>query len=396
MKIAIVGVGMAGSRIADALLEYSERTRSDFVSGVVAVNTARSDLTALQHVPVDRRILVGQAHVKGNGTGSNNELGVTIAREDKGDVVSAVDDVPIEGTDAFLVVAGLAGGTGGGGAPVFARALGRIYDEPVYGLGVLPSRDESGLAQLNAVQSLKTFLPEVTNLLVLDNNAWWKPGGGSVHESYGYINEEVARRLGILLTASEAPEGVTPEVIVDASEIMNTLAGGGITSIGYASTDVYQRRPGLPGVFDRLLGRRNRTFEADSVTVIGATVRRATFGRLTLPCDVRGTQKGLLVVAGPPELLSRKGIERAIDWLEDQTGTLEFRGGDFPLPTEGKLAAVVVFSGVTDVPRLQELQERAIETKRRLSAGELEAPDAFEDVTIPTEEELELPFGPEE
>jgi len=76
--------------------------------------------------------------------------------------------VAVHEIDAFLVVAGLGGGTGSGGAPVIARHLKRIHTEPVYGLGILPGSDEGGIYTLNAARSLKTFVDEVDNLMLFD------------------------------------------------------------------------------------------------------------------------------------------------------------------------------------------------------------------------------------
>jgi cell division GTPase FtsZ len=398
MKLGIIGVGLAGGRIADAMLSYGRDTEAEFVSGVVTVNTAESDLQALKLVPPERRILLGAAEVKGRGTGSDTELGATIAREDVGEVLTAVGEIPVERTDAFLVVGGLAGGTGGGVSPVVADRLGRVYQEPVYGLGVLPSRDEGGIAQLNTARSFGHFYDAVENLLLLDNDAWRQPTGGSVSEAHHSINEAIARRLGVLLTASEAPSGVAPEVVVDASEIINTLEGGGVSAIGYATTTVEPEddRSVVERVLDRVAGHPGPTFEGDPVNVIASTVRRAALGRLTVPCEVRGARRVLLVVAGPPELLSRRGIERGVDWLEDRTGTFEVRDGDYPLPGESKLAVLVVFSGVQEVPRLKEIHEAAVKTQRNIETLRESDPETFAEYDIPDEGELELPRGFEE
>ncbi len=42
---------------------------------------------------------------------------------------------------------------------------------------------------------------------------------------------------------------------------------------------------------------------------------------------------------------------------------MEVRGGDYPLPGESKVAASVMLSGVSKVPRIKELQRVAIEAQ---------------------------------
>jgi hypothetical protein len=149
----------------------------------------------LEHIAEDQRVLIGQSRVKGHGVGADNELGAEIAEEDIDEVQGAIDSIPVHEVDAFLVVAGLGGGTGSGGAPVLAKHLKRIYTEPVYGLGILPGSDEGGIYTLNAARSFQTFVREVDNLMVFDNDAWRKTGE-SVQGGYEEINEEIVRRFG--------------------------------------------------------------------------------------------------------------------------------------------------------------------------------------------------------
>jgi cell division GTPase FtsZ len=140
MKIAMIGFGQAGGKIVDKFLEHDQVTGSNVVRSAIAVNTAEADLLGLDYIPEDNRILIGQARVKGHGVGADNELGAEIAEEDIDEIQNAVDNVPVHEIDAFLIVAGLGGGTGSGGSPVLAKHLKRIYTEPVYGLAFSPAR----------------------------------------------------------------------------------------------------------------------------------------------------------------------------------------------------------------------------------------------------------------
>ncbi|MFB6080796.1 MAG: tubulin/FtsZ family protein [Haloferacaceae archaeon] len=386
MKLALVGVGQAGGKVVDSLIDHNERTAGNFVAAAVAINTARADLLGLEHVPAERRVLIGQSRVKGHGVGADNELGVEIAREDLGEVTSALDDLPMHEVDAFLVVAGLGGGTGSGAGPVIAERLRELYTEPVYGLGILPARDEGGLYTLNAARSFRTFVERVDNLVVFDNDAW-RTGGESVRAGYAAMNDELARRLGLLFNAGEVTEGVVPEMVVDASEVINTLASGGVTTIGYATSRIER---GKKGMFGR---RRSVTPDsAETVNRIVTTVRRAALGRLTLPANVESADRALVVVAGPPEYLSRKGIEDARQWVEETTGTMEVRGGDYPVPDSEFVAGLVVLSGVSDVPRIAELQQVAVEAQRNIAEIGERADAAFDDLVWSGGDELEPLF----
>ncbi len=389
MQLAMIGFGQAGGKIVDKFLEYDERTGSEIVRSAVAVNTAKADLLGLDRIPQDNRVLIGQARVKGHGVGADNELGAEIAEEDIDEIQGAIDSIPVHEIDAFLIVAGLGGGTGSGGSPVLAKHLKRIYTEPVYGLGILPGGDEGGIYTLNAARSFQTFVREVDNLLVFDNDAWRKTGE-SVEGGYEQINDEIVRRFGVLFGAGEIGHGDdVAESVVDSSEIINTLTDGGVSTVGYAAESVDTSSGGL---LSRFTGDDDGGMEsANTTNRITSLVRKAALGRLTLPCEIEGAERALLVISGPPEHLNRKGIERGRKWLEEQTGSMEVRGGDYPLD-EPNVAAAVLLSGVHNVPRIKELQQVAIEAQENIDDIRQESEDNLEELVEDEEDELDPLF----
>jgi cell division GTPase FtsZ len=393
MKLAMIGFGQAGGKIVDRFLEYDHRTGSGIVRSAIAVNTARADLMGMEHVPQDNRVLIGQARVKGHGVGADNELGAEIAEEDIDEIQGAIDNIPVHEIDAFLIIAGLGGGTGSGGSPVLAKHLKRIYTEPVYGLGILPGGDEGGIYTLNAARSFQTFVREVDNLLVFDNDAWRKTGE-SVEGGYEQINDEIVRRFGVLFGAGEVEAGDNiAESVVDSSEIINTLAGGGVSTVGYAREEL-QRSEQNKGLLSRFTGggEEEQVDAATTTNRVTSLVRKATLGRLTLPCEVGGTERALLVMSGPPKYLNRKGIERGRKWLEEQTGSMEVRGGDYPVPDSGYVASVILLSGVTNVPRIKELQQVAIEAQDNIDEIREESEANLQRLVEDDEDELEPLF----
>ncbi|PSP57790.1 cell division protein [Halobacteriales archaeon QH_7_66_36] len=391
MKLAMIGFGQAGGKILDKFLEYDRRTGSEIVRAAVAVNSAKADLMGLENIPEENRVLIGQARVKGHGVGADNELGAEIAEEDIDEVQGAIDSIPVHEVDAFLVIAGLGGGTGSGGAPVLSKHLKRIYTEPVYGLGVLPSQDEGGIYTLNAARSFQTFVREVDNLMVFDNDAW-RQTGESMEGGYDEINDEIVRRFGIMFGAGEIePGSEVGESVVDSSEIINTLSGGGVSTIGYAAEEVETEEKGL---LSRFTGDEDGSDmdAANTTNRITSLVRKAALGRLTLPCEIDGTERALLVMSGPPKFLNRKGIERGRKWLEEQTGSMEVRGGDYPVSESSFVASVILLSGVTDVPRIKELQQVAIEAQDNIEEIREQSEENLHGLVEDDEDELEPLF----
>jgi cell division GTPase FtsZ len=332
MKTVLVGVGQAGGKLTTALASFDEEMGFDAVRDALAVNTASADL---QSIPFET-LLIGQDRVNGHGVGGDNELGAEVMQADIDQVMSALSSRISAETESIFVVAGLGGGTGSGGAPVLAKRLSRVYDIPVYGLGVLPGSDEGALYQVNAGRSLKTLAREADALLLIDNDAW-KESGESMSEGYEAINQNIARSVGLLLAAGEATEGVA-ESVVDSSEIINTLRSGGIASLGYASTPAADEA-------------------AENINVITSTTRNAMLTGSSLP-GATDAEAALLVVAGQPERISRKGVEKARKWVETETESMQVRGGDFPIDTS-RLASLILLGGVERSDRVQRFMTRA-------------------------------------
>ncbi|MCX8172808.1 MAG: tubulin/FtsZ family protein [Archaeoglobaceae archaeon] len=370
MRFFIIGFGQAGGKILDMFVENEKRRRSSTRMRWLAVNTARTDLIGLKHVPMQDRILIGQTVVKGHGVGTDNKLGAKITQDEIETILNAIDERGTHDLDAFLIIAGLGGGTGSGGAPVLAKYLSEMYSEPVYAFGVLPAPEEGKLYSLNAARSMISLMKYVDNLILFDNGAW-KFEGMSLRDSFAKINEEIIRRIAILARAGEPVEDIVGEMVVDSSEVINTLKGGGITSIGYATSlaESEQKRG-----FSLFKKRREEmeTIEADKAIKIASLVKRAALGRLTLPCNISSAERALILVAGPPEHLDRKGLEKAKIWLEEQIGGIEVRAGDYPTRRTKYVAALVVLANVTDAPRVKELQQLAIEAKEEIESAEKE------------------------
>ena len=154
-------------------------------------------------------------------------------------------------------------------------------------------------------------------------------------------------------------KNLVAEMVVDTSEIINTMRTGGICSIGYASEKVAESRGGFFSKMLSLFFGRGARDSVGKASRILSVVKRATKGRLLLPCDYRSANKALIVIAGPPSELDRKGVEKARQWLEQNIAGAEVRGGDYPLPKSNYVGCVVLLAGISNAPRVRTLLERA-------------------------------------
>jgi cell division GTPase FtsZ len=178
-----------------------------------------------------------------------------------------------------------------------------------------------------------------------------------MEEGFEEINDNIAQRLGLLFASGviDAVDEVA-ESVVDSSEIINTLRPGGMAVLGYASAAASEDA-------------------GENVNAITSTTRNALLTGTSVP-NVVQAETGLLVVAGQPERISRKGVERARSWVEEETGSMEVRGGDFPLDSE-RIATLVLLGGVERSNRINEFMERAREAHESKAEQSADATETF-------------------
>ena len=388
MKLGTIGVGNAGSKIVDKMVEFEQLTDRNLCRHVMVINTARTDLAKPDHIPDDRRVLIGDTHqkAKGHGVGGDVDVGADVAKNDIDEIRRAFDDVEIHEVDAILVCASLGGGTGSGAGPVVINELQRMYDEPVYGLGILPGKYEGGRPALNSARSLQSFVSNVDNFIAFDNDAW-RSKEQSVEQGYERMNRELATRIVTLLGAGEYDEPTVAENAMDSSDIIRTLDTGGISSIGYASTGVDNRESeGLLAKF-----REDHEIENGSTSAakINGLVRRAVNSRLTLPCEPSSADRALIVISGPPSELSRKGLESAREWIEQEVDTVEVLAGDDPRPNASALSSTVLLSNVTETPRIDAIQQQAVDAQDKIKEQEAVRDEEIQDLITDPDGEID-------
>lgn len=389
MKLSLFGVGDAGTRLVDKLLQAEVETGRNFTDGnVLAFNTAAEAFGETDALPEERQILIGDTHSAVNqyvepaddgpdtdtasatdrdrspGVAGDPELGAEVADDELPEIRRALDLVDDTEVDAAMIVAGLGGGTGCGVSSVLLAELKSIYEIPVYVLGALPAADESDERAHTAARAIRTCVPLADAVLPVDNEAWAR-STQPLTEQYDEINEMVATRMLSLFAAGESEPATVSEMRIDPADVMRTLAVGGLSSVGHATIEVDTSDEGLFARLMQLLGLAEETpdTQTDAAT-IKRLVRSALNSKLTLPCDIESTDRVLVILSGPPSAISRKGFETGRYLLEEETGTVEVLAGDEPLPNAGKITATVLFSNVTDVSRVDELQKRAVAYQR--------------------------------
>ena len=375
MKLSLLGVGDLGSRAVESILDEQADTNQAFAPGDALVcDISQTPLDGVESVPEAQRVLIGDTHhhVSEDGIDGGPDLAAEVTQNDLPELRRAFDSIAVHESDAVLVVTALGDAVGTGAGSVLVTELQATYDEPVYVLGILPADAMGDEQALAAARGLRTVVPLADSTLLFDGEAWNLTSMGEDGESddTAAALRGLATRIVPLFGAGEREAATIAENAMDSSDIIRTLAPGGIASIGYASTDVQADSRGFLARILSWLGRAPDSPEPTDAAKIKSLVQQAANSRLTIPSDIESTERALIVLSGPPSKLSRRGFESARQWLEQETDTVEILAGDDPRPHSSKLEVVVLFSNVTTVPRIDALQDRAVAWQQKQAADE--------------------------
>lgn len=347
MPVLWVGFGQAGGKIANTLQAMNKR-----IYRTIAVNTEEADLGGLMNIR--EKVLIGKYALKGRGVGANIDLGAEITQKALSQIMDRIDEVghSLE-PEAYWVLAGLAGGTGAGGAYVLANELKKTHKLPVYGVGVIPSvtgmpPEKEAMSLANALKSFELWSHYFDNTLLVDNQQYEQDvvTQESVEEMYNRVNRDLAKRLTTVLSAAEVRP--SPQEVFSSSEIRATLGHvGDVSTLGW-----YGERIKLKTKFWRH-GIQPGTNELESI--IDKSVKRSS---LSFPCDVSGARSAALITCGRPEHLFSQAISKGRARLEQMTRVGKVRYGDFPDRNSKDLSAVTLVSGINDFSRLDQMKQR--------------------------------------
>jgi len=80
---------------------------------------------------------------------------------------------------------------------------------------------------------------------------------------------------------------------------------------------------------------------------------------------------------------------RARDWLEQETETVDVLAGDDPRGDSDTLAAVVLLSNVTDTPRIKEIQDQAVDAQETIQQQEAVREEEIESLITDDDNDLD-------
>ena len=374
MKLIVVGFGQCGGRIADEFARLNRKARGqrgiDIVSGVFAVNTDVADLSGLTSIKPDyqHRILIGGRKTGGHGVGKINELGAEIAREDGDKVIDTVrTDKRFAEADAFMLIAGAAGGTGSGAISVISQHIKERYvDKPVYNLIVLPFEHEETTEErtiYNAATCLKSAYLVADAIFLVDNQRYVMKDS-SLRSNLAKINATITAPFYNLLCAGEEKKHkYIGAKILDAGDIIQTVTGW--TVIGYGKSQISLAK----SLFTRARDFRNKATEAQK----GMQAMDEAIIGLSLKCNPVDAKRALYLVSAPAKEMNMDLIKELGTYIKGLAPEAVIRSGDYPRE-RGSLDITVILSDLSDVEKVRDYFTKTISListlKKRLEGVE--------------------------
>jgi len=385
MKLLVIGFGQCGGRVADEFARLGMRARInrklDIITGAFAVNTDIADLTGLYNIKPDyqHRILIGGQKTSGHGVGKINELGAEIAKEDSDKVIDAIrTSEQFSETDAFLLIAGAAGGTGSGAIPMLTQCLKERYiEKPIYNLIVLPFQHEEeieGRTIYNSATCLKSIYLVADAIFLIDNQRYISQDS-SIRSNLSKINSLIAEPFYNLLCAGEEkrPQYIGSRIL-DAGDIIQTLSGW--TVIGCGKSQVSRSR----SPFERKSDFRGKV----TGTQRGVQAMNKAIGELSLQCNPADAGRGLYLLSAPPKEMDMNLIKELGTYLKDIASEAVIRAGDYPREKD-LLSVTVILSELSYSRKIMDYFTRTIDflntlKKKKEGIEHIGIEEAFKDI----------------
>ena len=369
MRALLVGIGGAGCRIVETLNSHDERSKVKSVRSFV-FDADTEVIHSMKSLEVKRRIVLSPSDPTKGGYTCGDDF----------DLTSITDCFQEEGfseIDGIFLCAGL-GGRMADLVPRFMEELENAFPDPVFTILTLPCRFEGAKVSARAAEQLAAIRAMGSASIVFDNETWSgrieseaaasaaelketeTPHSVTRREAaklYDDLNEMLARRVGLLLRAGEVTHnGVeSAEVVLDAGEVLNTLTGMDIVSIGYATEALPTN---ITGMFKKMFVEKYMLDEGHKRTSrIIDLAKQAVYEEVSVPCDLTSAEKALVLIAGPSEELSMKGFQMVRKWIDNSIRGLEMRAGDYPVKSTKYVGVIIVLAGIQNVPRVTELEE---------------------------------------
>ncbi|NLL11249.1 MAG: hypothetical protein GX268_10275, partial [Methanomicrobiales archaeon] len=174
MRLLILGLGTAGSKIADAIIRPSRHSDRCSDLHAIAVDNDPEVLENLVHIGEEAKFYFPKDDIE------SPELLTTRFTIDE--VKAKLKGFDIGTHDAILVCAGLGGGLVSL-VPHLVSIIRETMFEPVFALVTIPAEDEGESRLIRAMKNLQMIKPLVDGIIIFDNQLWLDKVRGELTET---------------------------------------------------------------------------------------------------------------------------------------------------------------------------------------------------------------------
>lgn len=340
LNVLVIGVGQCGNRILDAI------NREAFGGGVLskyygsqkftshvetlAINTALNDLKELRFTKAKDRIHVPYLH----GVGANRTIGKQCFEDNKELLLRTIEE---RGDfDVAFVIASASGGTGSSFAPLLIEAMKQRYKYNIYGIIVLPFREEGSIYLQNSIFCLKELMGGSSDGNIVADNQFLKHLGKDIKSAYDGINNTIAQRFLFLLKSLDSEM----MMVTDLGDFKTLMSGGSkLATMGFGE------------------GNKNMPVKA----VIKHSISHA--GLLFELDPYKEANRAMMIIEGDKKYLNINDITSEVEKLSSEIGHIFkgvlLRNGEMP-----KVLTILSISTSAEINKLFNMGIDAVHKER--------------------------------
>ena len=347
IEFAVVGVGQAGSRLAEAF------HKKGYDVGVI--NTSAQDLEFIEVADHQKLLLDGSL----GGTGKDLDLGREIFDDSQEQIVQFLDPI-IEGNNMVYITVSGGGGTGSSSVDTMVTMLfeAGIQVGVIY---VLPKATEDAQSKKNSIETLSrlakmTVNKMVVNLIVVDNARIEQIYADLSQSKFWEVsNEAIIEPLHVFNTLTCTASKFTS---LDPSDFAKIIAAGNCSTYGVIEVEDYMEETALAEAV---------------ISSLGGNMLASGF-------DLSQTRAGGVIITGPESALERLpalNINYCFHIISQQTNGASIFQGVYSTPSEKDSIKIYSwFAGlglpkdrVENLKRESEEQALLAESKEKNSAA---------------------------
>jgi len=307
MKLLTIGVGKKGSELSSLLAKKGVKVNKIPLFRCYAVTNNLEDLKSIKLSQKNKFWLM--------------------AGNSKVDVRSILNEIlsRYEIHEGSLIITSLDDEFGVMTAVEFGRRLMDYSEDPVIGLGIVPSIESMNPNELK--QRIRKFKDAVRVLMLAEESR---------------IDQNLIEALNIIARVGEIDlkKKVAGEVVIDTSDVFNALMCEGFSVFGFA-----KRRLPISWLYKVLLRRESELVAIRTQRMV--EMINSALQNLSIQGDTETAKSALIVFAGNPNEITMDGMFSCIEIIENLNDNIVVRYGDYPIPRAPYISVVLLLAGIT-------------------------------------------------